>query len=93
MTQDEILEAIMVRLGKLKPKLEQLSEELSEEMIKTGKCVHGVPIFDKEGNLTRCEKCHQFAMLAMNSESVDKFMTKEEQKQYGIASEGGENEA
>ena len=89
MTQDEILEAIMVRLDKLKPKLEQLSEELGEDVIKTGKCVHGVPTFDKEGNLTRCERCHQFAMRAMNPESVDKFMTKEEQKQYGITKEGG----
>lgn len=91
MTQDEILKAIMVRLDELKPKLEQLSEELGGEVIIPGKCVHGVPAFDKEGNLTRCERCHQFAMEAMNPESVDKFMTKEEQKQYGIAREGGKN--
>ncbi len=51
-----------------------------------GKCIHGNPIFDKDGKLTRCPQCHRNATLGMNQMLLDRFMTDAEQKQYGLKS-------
>lgn len=49
-----------------------------------GECIHGVPIFDKNGNLNQCPKCRSNALAAINQESLNKFMTPAEQKAYGL---------
>ena len=49
-----------------------------------GRCIHGVPLFDKEGKLTKCDQCHKNALGAINKELLNRFMSEEEQIQYGL---------
>ncbi len=49
-----------------------------------GKCIHSIPIFNEKGELTRCPQCHRNAMLGLNQDRLDKFMTEAEQKRYGL---------
>ena len=54
-------------------------------MLNTGECIHGVEmIFDGLVCIQHCEKCQTNALGAISGDKLDKFMTKEEQKVYGI---------